>query len=376
MQCKFCQVINSEFPFKDFDFIIAITTQLLKNIARASPLVIFGCAGYGSIFSRNLKFSINRLLIVSKMPGQRTIPNFFSVITSVNAAANSGNGSQSNSIRNGRRALETSSWIINEIQQAQSQIQQALQGNLAEFIPNNANTANGSAVSPTLMSQGNPFLHPRQSAQAEMMPLHSEINNDSSSIRHNPGVNAALTRSPSINIVNDEFDDAYGSHGINSPTIDPSRVLRFEVGDLNTFSLRNGATIQRIAEGNVNMQVSGSRSVSSSTRSGNSNQATLQPPHSQQQHQIQTTLHSAPPSALRNKIVYRLNCAYCKINVCERAMRAILLADTKIELYSTDIPPRALRTLDEDRLTQGCNCRIRDTLCSEWYSSIYAVQQC
>jgi hypothetical protein len=45
-------------------------------------------------------------------------------------------------------------------------------------------------------------------------------------------------------------------------------------------------------------------------------------------------------------------------------MRAILLADTKIELYSTDIPPScALRLLDEDRMTQGCHCRIRDTAC-------------
>lgn len=69
---------------------------------------------------------------------------------------------------------------------------------------------------------------------------------------------------------------------------------------------------------------------------------------------------------LRNKIVYRLKCLYCSIPVCERAMRAILLADTKIELYSTDIPPKALKTMDEDRLTQGCNCRIRDTVCTGW----------
>lgn len=44
-------------------------------------------------------------------------------------------------------------------------------------------------------------------------------------------------------------------------------------------------------------------------------------------------------STLRNKIVYALQCAYCQITVCRRAMKAILLADTKIELYSTDIPP-------------------------------------
>ena len=38
------------------------------------------------------------------------------------------------------------------------------------------------------------------------------------------------------------------------------------------------------------------------------------------------------------KPVYRLLCRHCKTIVCARGMRAILLADTKIELYSTDIP--------------------------------------
>lgn len=71
-------------------------------------------------------------------------------------------------------------------------------------------------------------------------------------------------------------------------------------------------------------------------------------------------------NSLRNKIVYKLSCTYCKTPVCNRAMRAILLADTKIELYSTDIPPKAVVTMDEDRMTSGCNCRIRDTVCTGW----------
>lgn len=52
-----------------------------------------------------------------------------------------------------------------------------------------------------------------------------------------------------------------------------------------------------------------------------------------------TTNTASSSSTLRNKIVYALQCAYCQITVCRRAMKAILLADTKIELYSTDIPP-------------------------------------
>lgn len=68
-------------------------------------------------------------------------------------------------------------------------------------------------------------------------------------------------------------------------------------------------------------------------------------------------------SALRNKTVYQLRCVACAERVCARAMKAILLADTKIELYSTDIPPSPLCLLDDDRMTQGCHCRIRDTAC-------------
>jgi hypothetical protein len=68
-------------------------------------------------------------------------------------------------------------------------------------------------------------------------------------------------------------------------------------------------------------------------------------------------------SPLRNKIVYLLRCQFCMQKVCVRAMKAILLADTKIELYSTDIPPNKLIMLEDDRMTQGCHCRIRDTVC-------------
>lgn len=78
----------------------------------------------------------------------------------------------------------------------------------------------------------------------------------------------------------------------------------------------------------------------------------------------QTNRGHRQTSPLRNKIVYQLRCSYCWQKVCNRAMKAILLADTKIELYSTDIPPVQLHMLEEDRMTQGCNCRIRDTVCS------------
>ena len=81
------------------------------------------------------------------------------------------------------------------------------------------------------------------------------------------------------------------------------------------------------------------------------------------QQQATTTTSVSNPN-LRNKLVYALDCALCRVRVCKRAMRAILLADVKVELYSTDIPPPQICLQSEDRQTQGCRCRIRDTVCA------------
>lgn len=43
--------------------------------------------------------------------------------------------------------------------------------------------------------------------------------------------------------------------------------------------------------------------------------------------------------AFQTKTVVKLECRYCERNICARGMRALLLADTKVELYSTDLPP-------------------------------------
>ncbi|KAG2232393.1 hypothetical protein INT48_007297 [Thamnidium elegans] len=41
------------------------------------------------------------------------------------------------------------------------------------------------------------------------------------------------------------------------------------------------------------------------------------------------------------KPVYKLDCRHCSTTVCARGMKAILLADTTIELYSTDTPSQS-----------------------------------
>lgn len=45
-------------------------------------------------------------------------------------------------------------------------------------------------------------------------------------------------------------------------------------------------------------------------------------------------------------------------------MKAILLADTKTELYSTDMPPsHAVATVNADYSTDKCRCRLHDIAC-------------
>lgn len=64
----------------------------------------------------------------------------------------------------------------------------------------------------------------------------------------------------------------------------------------------------------------------------------------QQQAGRAAALHQQPPRDFANaypmKPVYKLSCKHCCSIICARGMKAILLADTRIELYSTDTPPR------------------------------------
>ncbi|XP_068714572.1 protein FAM72B-like [Montipora capricornis] len=68
--------------------------------------------------------------------------------------------------------------------------------------------------------------------------------------------------------------------------------------------------------------------------------------------------------AFQTKCVVKLECKYCERNICARGMRALLLADTKVELYSTDLPPEnAIQLIGKDYSTDNCDCRIKDVAC-------------
>ncbi|KAI9346788.1 FAM72 protein-domain-containing protein [Zopfochytrium polystomum] len=75
------------------------------------------------------------------------------------------------------------------------------------------------------------------------------------------------------------------------------------------------------------------------------------------------TVHQQMRPQFRGKVVFRLECGDCGVVVCDRGMRAILLADTAVELFSTDHPPNGVQMVNEDYVTKNCYCRIRDVAC-------------
>ncbi|KAI8622033.1 FAM72 protein-domain-containing protein [Chytriomyces sp. MP71] len=104
-------------------------------------------------------------------------------------------------------------------------------------------------------------------------------------------------------------------------------------------------------------------------------------PSSQQQHNPNMPPASPPPVTrfqrslqssasvhpqFRSKAVCELFCRHCDEVVCTRGMKAILLGDTRVELFSTDSPPCRVQLVENDYMTRNCQCRIRDVACLQW----------
>eukprot|EP00056_Hartaetosiga_gracilis_P004573 m.76267 g.76267 ORF g.76267 m.76267 type:complete len:159 (+) comp11872_c0_seq2:410-886(+) len=66
-----------------------------------------------------------------------------------------------------------------------------------------------------------------------------------------------------------------------------------------------------------------------------------------------------------NKKVHTLSCQFCCEKLCNRGMKALLLADVRTQLYSTDAPPKESCALVGNHYeTNSCNCKIRNVACS------------
>lgn len=249
---------------------------------------------------------------------QRTLQSFVSTVISSTAnntnSAPADNAPRANQATS-RRTIGNGSWIINNIQSPQNQLQQGsdLDFSDASMFP----------------------AYARQSAGAEMdLGFVEELEGMRPQILSPRDFQIAAAQNQASEMI-----DSFIESELQSASSNFRNNVEFDVTDLNQADVPL-QQLHQILRGASNIQ----------NNTGVHPAATSRPSN----------------NALRNKIVYKLNCAYCKISVCERAMRAILLADTKVELYSTDIPPKAVVTMNEDRMTGGCNCKIRDTVCTGW----------
>ncbi|XP_071494724.1 protein FAM72A-like [Diadema setosum] len=71
-------------------------------------------------------------------------------------------------------------------------------------------------------------------------------------------------------------------------------------------------------------------------------------------------------SSFKKKPVVYLFCRYCNSCICKRGMKAVLLADTNVELYSTDAPcSGTISATGQPYSTGKCDCKISDTVCNK-----------
>ncbi|XP_057397562.1 protein FAM72A-like isoform X1 [Balaenoptera acutorostrata] len=72
----------------------------------------------------------------------------------------------------------------------------------------------------------------------------------------------------------------------------------------------------------------------------------------------------AQSCSFNDRRVSILCCKFCKQVLSSRGMKAVLLADTEIDLFSTDIPPtNAVDFIGRCYFTEICKCKLKDIAC-------------
>lgn len=73
---------------------------------------------------------------------------------------------------------------------------------------------------------------------------------------------------------------------------------------------------------------------------------------------------STSSCSFKDRCVSVLCCKFCKQVLSSRGMKAVLLADTEIDLFSTDIPPtNTVDLIGRCYFTEICKCKLKDIAC-------------
>lgn len=210
-----------------------------------------------------------------------------------------------------------------------------INNNNANIISNLAN--NSTTTSSTTNASSNAVSN---SVSIYNNLLNAAANNQNSNLnfsRNNNNLNIAansgnLNSSNINNIVNNLI---YSRLHINSSVLSPMSVASNTIANTNSHHSRSGHHYHNRSGGSSNTGGS----------SGNLNN--------------NISLHSS----FKSKSVCQLTCRYCQGILCRRGMKAILLADTRVELYSTDTVPIGVQLVANDYVTRNCLCQIRDVAC-------------
>eukprot|EP00833_Pecoramyces_ruminatium_P003135 jgi/Orpsp1_1/1177167/evm.model.c7180000060442.1 len=140
---------------------------------------------------------------------------------------------------------------------------------------------------------------------------------------------------------------------------------------LNSISAQNSNNITNIVNNLIYSRMHNNQSTALSNISMNSQN--ILPSNTNTHHNRSHHYHnissrpnyssSSLHSSFKSKSVCQLNCRYCHGVLCRRGMKAILLADTRVELYSTDAAPIGVQLVANDYVTRNCLCQIRDVAC-------------
>ncbi|KAF1581615.1 UNVERIFIED_CONTAM: Protein FAM72A, partial [Eudyptes pachyrhynchus] len=73
---------------------------------------------------------------------------------------------------------------------------------------------------------------------------------------------------------------------------------------------------------------------------------------------------SSSSCTFEDRCVAVLCCRFCRQVLSSRGMKAVLLADTDIDLYSTDIPPSGtVDFIGSCYFTEICKCKLKNIAC-------------
>ncbi|XP_054837306.1 protein FAM72A [Eublepharis macularius] len=73
---------------------------------------------------------------------------------------------------------------------------------------------------------------------------------------------------------------------------------------------------------------------------------------------------SASSCSFADRCVSLLRCRFCQQVLSSRGMKAVLLADTDTDLYSTDIPPTStVDFIGNCYFTEICQCKLKNIAC-------------